>query len=195
MELVGSTELFSREDWQADPRPNSNRPMSGWDKTYLHHTVGSTPDSFSGECQEMRSIERIHKNNGWPTVGYTVIVARSGRAFRGFETTQNEWLNTRGVHTYNQNHISLAISLMGNYNNLHITPAQDRAIKDLYAMFKAVKGNVAMAGHRDVYATACPGNNAYNRIPHFNTVGPSPVEPIPPPEPERSVARFLVLTR
>jgi hypothetical protein len=133
----------------------------------------------------MRSIERIHKRQGWPTVGYTVIVARSGRAFVGFETTRDPWLSTRGVHTIHQNHKSLAIALMGNYMNLHITPAQDDAILDLFRHFRETKGNVAMGGHRDVYATACPGINAYNQIPDINR---RVVFPDVPPEPETGLS-------
>ena len=176
--MIGETELFSRAEWGADPTPNLNRPMSAWTETNLHHTVGSTPSTFSGECVEMRSIERIHKGNGWPTCGYTVVVARSGRAFVGFETTQNPWLSTRGVHTMNRNHTSLAISLMGNYQNLYIGPVQRQAILDLYWYFEANKGQVPLMGHRDWFATACPGINAYNQLPSLNAA--TPVAPEPP---------------
>lgn len=191
MRFIGGTELYSRGEWGADPRPNLNRPMSGWDATYLHHTVGATPSDFAGECREMRSIERIHKGNGWPTVGYTVIVARSGRAFVGFETTRNPWLETRGVHTIHQNHQSLAISLMGNYENLHITPAQDNAVLDLFRYFRDAKGPVAMAGHKDVFATACPGRNAYAQIPSFNMRAAD--IPLPGPDPTPSPSNIILL--
>ena len=188
--MIGETELFSRSEWHADPLPNQNRPMSAWTETNLHHTVGSTPSSFSGECVEMRNIERIHKGNGWPTVGYTVVVARSGRAFVGFETTRNPWLDTRGVHTMNRNHTSLAISLMGNYENLHILPVQRQAILDLYWYFEANKGQVPLMGHRDWFATACPGINAYNQLPSLNAATPGP-PPEPEPEPGLSVAQLV----
>lgn len=80
--------------------------------------------------------------------------------------------------TYGHNRDSLSIMFMGNFEIDVPTGAALQAGRELIAMIAAdglVVIPITLLGHRDVYATACPGRNLYSRLPEL-------LLPITPPE-------------
>lgn len=69
--------------------------------------------------------------------------------------------------TYGHNRDSHSIMYMGNFENDEPTDAAMLAGRELVSLlryFENVTADVTIEGHRDVYATACPGANLYPRI-------------------------------
>jgi len=102
-----------------------------------------------------RAIHRMHKANGWKGIGYGHVVTADGTIYEG------RGFNLRGSHCpdHNTQGYSAQIHLGGNE---HPTPAQLTAQRWLYDEACRRSGRkLAMKGHRDGVATACPGNVLY----------------------------------
>lgn len=176
--------LCLREQWGA-------RRRNGWgDRSisyplafcFLHHDV-------AGEISENATVEqekarmRLLEDIGWQrfqgSVSYPLVVFPSGRAYQGLGFSRV------GAHTAGYNTPGMAIALVGNYESKRPTAAQERTIAlALEAMHE--EGILRQArvthGHRDVFATSCPGGAAYGRIAAINalvgkTDAPAAVQP------------------
>lgn len=137
-------------------------------ETWLHHSVTTPPGpdaTLEQDCAHMRYIESIGQSNFGGGISYTAIVMPSGRAFEGHS------LDRQGSHTYQRNNRARAICLAGNYDS--VVPNA----KMLGAVVLVLRewGCELDGGHRDVYATACPGQYAYARISSINQAARSGV--------------------
>lgn len=149
-----------RQDWGARHRAGSARMRQGITEINIHHTVTTVRKD---PCLNMRIIEDV-LNNRRPrlTPGYSFCADPSGVILEGAG-------NMVGAHTRDRNSTSYGIALIGNYNQMQPTLLQlvniARTI-NLLRMTGAVEGDpskIRILGHRDHQATACPGNNVYNR--------------------------------
>lgn len=136
---------------------------SGWHEVYVHHSVTAVPGgagaSLEQERQHMRDLEGIGQREFGGGISYTVIVFPSGRAYQGHS------LNTQGAHTYQRNNIARAICFVGNFENEQPTTAAMNTACDVLAEWRAAGlPDEVTGGHRDVFATACPGRNLYARL-------------------------------
>ena len=127
---------------------------------YLHHSVTTmTNDPFA----DMRAIERI----GVQRFGrFSYSWAYHARARMFLEGAGD----TIGAHTGGHNSTSLGLVLIGDYTVDILSPDHISdlgwCIQHLITANRLVPGTVyPTAGHRDLKATACPGDNAYNAIP------------------------------
>lgn len=175
--------IESRSIWGAR-YPNGDLDLSGpAAEVFLHHTVTLQLDpsaSANDERAQMRSIESIGQARFKTGISYNVIVFPSGRAYQGVS------FNRRGTHTGGRNSTTRSICLAGNYDIHHPTDEQISTVSRLY---RAGKGTLWVAGanirgHRDVSQTACPGRNAYARLPEIRSGAgfvnnPKPPNPAP----------------
>lgn len=146
-----------------------------WKDIYVHHSVTSVPGganaSVAQEQQHMRDLERIGQNSFGGGISYTVIVFPSGRAYQGHSLT------TRGAHTYQRNDSARAICFVGNFENEQPTNAAiNTACLILTEWGKAGFPSRVTGGHRDVYATACPGKNLYAALSRIKAGAGTPQE-------------------
>lgn len=128
---------------------------------YIHHTVTMpSPDP----AVDMRNIEAIDiARFGVPS--YSWVIHPSGVVLDGMTVH-------RGAHTINnanqsQNDISFGVSFIGNFENDQPTDAALHACGDLLRSLEQrqlVRDGWVLKGHRDVYATACPGAHLYPRL-------------------------------
>lgn len=153
--------LRTREQWGASYDVTQRPPMSlPAPDLWIHHTVTVPSDDPDAD---MRSIEAIDIGRfGYPS--YSYVIHPSGTVLEGMGTHI-------GAHTLNHNSTSFGVSFIGNFENDTPTDAAMEACRELVAY---LHGNGALApgdqptgGHRDVYATACPGANLYPRIPEL----------------------------
>lgn len=148
---------------------------SEWDaagrETWLHHSVTGAPGpdaTLAEDCAHMRHIESIGQANYNGGISYTAIVMPSGRAFEGHS------LDRQGSHTYQRNNRARAICFAGNYD----TAVPSSRMLNTAAAILREWGTELDGGHRDVFATACPGQHAYARIGTINDIARSgnPIE-------------------
>lgn len=181
-------EIVSRQAWGALP-PKENLPTLAYPvaDVFLHHEAGSLiPDGFTPaqECERMREIQTFSMNErGYSDFPYGVAVFPSGRAYEGRDLgfvcggqTSEE------AATLNNNGTSVAIVWPGNYDTMQPTSACLDATADVVQLAQlagVVTASPSIRGHRDVYATDCPGANAYTALPAIRALVAAPPAPSP----------------
>jgi hypothetical protein len=170
--------IRSRAAWGADERLRSGRPSYGRVRAgFVHHTVNANGYSRADVPAIIRGIYAYHTQGlGWSDIGYNFLVDRFGRIWEGrFGGVRR---NVIGAHTYGYNHLSFAMSAIGNFQTTRPSRAVRRAYGRLMAWKLALNGVRAgsrqqlrgrtlraISGHRDAGQTACPGRRLYRRIP------------------------------
>lgn len=178
--------ITSRSGWRAQHRDGFGTRTVGRLDKYLHHTVMthlSATATVAQEIAEMQRIERTGQSRFNGGISYTWIIFPSGRIYQGHS------VGRVGAHTGGRNSTSVGIALAGNYQTTRPTAAQERALA--WLLNEGVRRGwwiqpILTGGHRDVRATACPGNAAYPRIGAINTLARSgtPSSPTPSPAPK-----------
>ncbi|CAM5632012.1 peptidoglycan recognition protein family protein [Streptomyces narbonensis] len=197
-----SPAIVSRAGWGADESLVQDPPsyLNKVDAVFVHHTAGTNDYTCADSPAIIRAILTYHvKTNGWNDVGYNFFVDKCGTVFEGRAGGVDR--PVLGAHTYGFNSYSSGISLLGDYENGGTpTAAAKQAIADLAAWKLGLhgvdpeakvtltaaadtgvwtKGQAAtlftVSGHRDGYATLCPGASLYSELPGIRTAaGSSP---------------------
>jgi len=172
--------ISSRAEWGARP------PRTGYTYTLaghvgLHHTA--TVEDWAAEtwaecAARVRAIQAYHLDtNGWNDIGYAYVVCKHGHVFQARED-DDDATDVQGAHD-GFNRGSAGLSALGYFHppvDQRPTAAQLSALVELtawiasrrgidplgrstYAAFGGPVDNVY--GHRDVSATACPGDHLY----------------------------------
>lgn len=127
------------------------------EKIVIHHTGNSSDDNLSAA-----KIHQIHLNQKWVGIGYHFVVRKDGSVERGRP------LNCIGSHAYGYNYCSIGIHVCGNFEIAE--PAQEQLnvlpmlIADLCDAYELIADKDIVMGHRDLMATACPGENLYQKL-------------------------------
>ncbi len=150
-------------------------------KIIIHHTatseealVASTATTDKVDYKQIvKNIQYYHAvNRGWGDIGYNYLVDPDGNIYEG------RYGEAIGAHAAGSNHGSLGISVIGNYQEKQVPSSVLNSIVKLSAN-KAKKFDIQpdgkssfrgemdfnILGHRDVTATACPGQNLYALLP------------------------------
>jgi len=183
--------MIDREAWGAAPPREEPTlvPHSERDQFMVHYSTGEElgrRDTF----QWVREIQAYHQgHNGWSDVGYNYLVDREGRVFIG------RGRDAQGAHCSGSNRRAIGVCFLGDDDpgTQDATPAARAAIRSLHAQLEAELGrDLAPVGHRDGFATSCPGDELYGWVhagmPARGGVvqAPTPSAPRPTPTPARA---------
>jgi len=176
---------YSREQWGATV-PQSRVGMPKVNMVFIHHTVmASSGDSV----RDMKAIENVGRSR-FGIFSYSWVIMPNGDVLEGAG-------HKRGAHTGGNNSKSFGIAFHGNFQTQEPTKEAIAACCDLIKFLKAggiLYKSVRILGHRDVKATACPGNNLYNAIPTIRLFSSAPLvagpshQPQPKPQPKQPKA-------
>lgn len=177
--------VHSRDAWGARP-PTCTYSYCTVTHIGIHHTAGVSEYSCSGfsDCAaDVRAIQSYHMDtNGWCDVGYNYLASSDGALWEG----RGGGDDVRGAHD-GHNCGSMGVANMGYYHPPydHLwTEAQLDAVAELSAWkcdqkgidpfgisyYAGYGGNMDnIYGHRDVSATACPGDTIYPRLDELKT--------------------------
>lgn len=151
----------------------------------IHHTVTkhtATPDD----------IALLHKARGWGGIGYHFVITKDGVVHYVGD------IGTARANVANKNELVIGIALIGDFTKHLPSDAQILSAHDLCKFFlysapsiPNVNGWEDVVGHKELQATACPGNDwkdtassLYSRIKGRIPYSPEPVPPNPaPPQP------------
>ena len=174
-------DIISRSEWGARaPRARNTVTWSQRTEFIVHYSEGPTD-------QTVRSIQDFHMNGrGWADIGYNFLVDVDGRIYEG-----RGWLVV-GAHAPDHNTSGIGVCMIG--RNGDATAAAKRSIRWLYdAAVRHAGRRLAMLGHRDVYATSCPGNELHawvragmpadieeDEMPDYVSVGMDKAQEFPP---------------
>ena len=113
-------------------------------RVIIHHSV-------SGDVSAA-TIHGWHLNNKWMGIGYHFVIRANGTVERGRAE------DLIGAHAGEKgNPDSIGVCLAGDFTKHPPTEAQLFALVDLIQWLRPKYGNLAVIGHKDVMATACPG--------------------------------------
>jgi N-acetylmuramoyl-L-alanine amidase/Stage II sporulation protein len=152
----------------------------------IHHTAESMDKQADDETL-IRAIYQYHTlSRGWGDIGYNYVIWQRGKIYEG----RAGWSYVIGAHAQWNNAGTVWISVIGNYETLHLNRDQKAWIEQAITYFaekygidltKSVSGvKVCKTGectlfvdvttssliwHRDVWYTSCPGANIYSEIP------------------------------
>lgn len=137
-------------------------------KEIIIHCAATRPDWMEGRhiAQKVEAIRQWHtlpkpKGNGWRDIGYHYVIDRDGTVAPGRPLEQV------GAHVQGRNTGTIGVCLLGGHGSSerdqfedHFTPAQDKALRKLIADLMRKHGTMAVTGHNQFAAKACPGFHA-----------------------------------
>ncbi|SED24879.1 peptidoglycan recognition protein [Streptomyces sp. TLI_105] len=181
--------IITRKGWGADERIREKGFV--YTKTikaaFVHHSATGNNYTCKQAPSVLRSIYRYHvKSSGWRDFGYNFAVDKCGNIYEG--RAGGVAKPVMGAHTLGFNTNSMGIAVLGTFSRSAPPAAAVTAIArltawklglhgvnpkgtsylisgggNLYKKGKKVRFN-AIAGHRDGFATDCPGGRLYNKL-------------------------------
>ncbi len=125
-----------------------------WYGVVVHHSAGP-------RYQTLEQIRAYHKRKGWKDVGYHFLFIRD-RATDKLHLKAGRSTQYQGCHgDAHYNATCLGICVVGNYSIDHLTAEdyQDVLRGIAHVMDNYNIGRNKCYAHKDVKATACPGDN------------------------------------
>lgn len=181
--------IITRHGWGADEHLREpGYVYTGKVKAaFVHHTASGNNYRCSQAASVLRSIYRYHvRSNGWRDIGYNFAVDKCGNLYEG--RAGGVAKPVLGAHTLGFNTNSLGVAVIGTYASTNPSAAAVDAIArltawklglygvnpkgtthltsaggNLYRKGRSVRLN-AISGHRDGYATDCPGARLYKKL-------------------------------
>lgn len=186
---MGAYRWISRAEWGANPlnvQVGHATPHEQYDGLVVHHTVIVMPDydhdglvggDIDDICSYMRQLQRARPDLGLE-VPYSFVIFE-GSTPDEVIVAEGRGFGRTGAHTIGYNSTRYGCALAGDYTAREPTPGQIAGIRWVGAQLADPSGAVSTLGHRDVYATACPGVDAY---PHLDEMQPPFTAPPAPTE-------------
>ncbi|MFJ5835036.1 peptidoglycan recognition protein [Streptomyces sp. NPDC093089] len=186
--------IITRKGWGADESLREKGFV--YTKTikaaFVHHSATGNNYTCGQAPSVLRSIYRYHvKSSGWRDFGYNFAVDKCGNIYEG--RAGGVAKPVLGAHTLGFNTNSMGIAVLGTYSQSAPPAAVVTAVARLtawklglhgvnpkgaaylvsgggnrYRKGTTVRFN-AIAGHRDGFATECPGGRLYNKLPTART--------------------------
>ncbi|MER7565596.1 peptidoglycan recognition protein [Streptomyces sp. NPDC097941] len=181
--------IVTRHGWGADEglRERTFVYTKKVKAAFVHHTASGNGYRCTQAASLIRGIYRYHvKSMGWRDIGYNFLVDKCGNIYEG--RAGGVARPVLGAHTLGFNSNSMGIAVLGSYGAKKPPAAATRAIAQLaawklglhganpkgktylksgggnrYPKGKKVRLNV-ISGHRDGFATECPGRQLYRKL-------------------------------
>ncbi|MFJ2373606.1 peptidoglycan recognition protein [Streptomyces sp. NPDC087769] len=181
--------IVTRKGWGADEKLRERKFVyTGKVKAaFIHHSATGNNYKCSQAPSVLRGIYRYHvKSSGWRDIGYNFAVDKCGNIYEGRAGGVTKAV--LGAHTLGFNANSMGIAVLGTFTKSNPPAAAVNAVAKLtawklglfganprgkvtlvsggsnkYKKGKKVKLNV-ISGHRDGFATECPGARLYKKL-------------------------------
>ncbi|MER8188236.1 peptidoglycan recognition protein [Kitasatospora sp. NPDC094015] len=160
---------------------------------FVHHTDTANNYACTDSAKIIRSIYLYHvQSNGWRDIGYNFLVDRCGTIFEG--RAGGVIQPVLGAHTLGFNTDTSGVAAIGSFGSASAPQAQQDGIVKIAAwklgltdqdaagsttLVSASDGSrykkgtsvsfKTISGHRDAFATECPGDTLYNRLGDIRT--------------------------
>ncbi|MCC9311764.1 N-acetylmuramoyl-L-alanine amidase [Kitasatospora sp. RB6PN24] len=156
---------------------------------FVHHTDTANDYSCDDSPKVIRAIYQYHvQTNGWNDIGYNFLVDRCGTIYEG--RAGGVARPVLGAHTLGFNADTTGVAALGSFGDEEPPQAQVDGVTKIAAWKLGLTGQDALgsadltsasdgsryplgsshsfdtiAGHRDAFATECPGDQLYDRLP------------------------------
>lgn len=150
-------DIVSHKGWGANYLRPLQRTNVRNKTAFLVHYHGGEPRNSAGKAVP-KEVEAIHHANGWNGLGYNFAVDQAGTIYEGYGWdgvgAQCPGFNTSGIGTY--------VAIGGDQKP---SDAALASVRWLYDEGCRRSGNtLRKMGHRDGWATACPGPHLYSWV-------------------------------
>ncbi len=181
--------IITRKGWGADERLRERQ--FAYTKTvkaaFVHHSATGNNYTCKQAPSVLRSIYRYHvQSSGWRDFGYNFAVDKCGNIYEGRAGGVTKAV--LGAHTLGFNTNTMGIAVLGSYSSTNPPAAAVTAVSKLTAWKLGLfgrnpKGKVTLtsggsnkykagakvrmnviSGHRDGFATECPGARLYKKL-------------------------------
>jgi hypothetical protein len=186
----GNPGVYSRADWGARDAAKAPQYASALRNAIVHHTVNSNDYGPDDVPSLLRGIQAYHMDaNGWGDIGYNFLVDRFGRIWEGRSGGIDR--PVIGAHSGGFNTGSTGVAIIGDFRTAGPTNESLEATARVVGWKLANAGvdpmghltatslsddNTAhptgstvyiprVSGHRDTWATSCPGQVLYDLLP------------------------------
>lgn len=152
--------MITRKEWGAKPLTAYNYKIEPAYRTgiAIHHSVTAEGRSRPEVESILRQIDDYQRSKGYGGIGYNIAVDYAGRIYAA------RGMNRMGVHVVDANSRNYGVVYIGN-GDKRIT---DDAVVGIRKVVRLLQQNsdrkLRIYGHRDLYATACPGAEIYRLI-------------------------------
>ncbi|MDT0437855.1 MULTISPECIES: peptidoglycan recognition protein [Streptomyces] len=181
--------IVTRRGWGADEKLRERKFVytSTVKAAFVHHSATGNGYSCGQSASVIRGIYRYHvKSLHWRDIGYNFLVDKCGKIYEGRAGGVGKAV--LGAHTLGFNTNSTGIAVLGSFGSAKPPTAAVTAVArlsawklglyganprgttylksgggNLYRKGKNVRLNV-ISGHRDGFATDCPGGQLYSRL-------------------------------
>jgi hypothetical protein len=191
LSALAAPRVITRAEWGAAPQACTPDVASTLVGAVLHHTAD--PNTYSTVAQAMQQIrndQAYHINSrGWCDIGYNFLVDKWGNIYEGRADSMTK--PVVGAHAGGFNTGTVGIAMLGTYSDIVPSAATQEAVAEVIAWRLSSYGRnpsgqmsyytmggegtkipagttitlPVVFGHRDVGATACPGNGGYSILP------------------------------
>src|SRR5665647_1370469 len=197
--------IYTRAQWGANESLRRGAPSYGKILLgFVHHTDSANSYTASDVPAMIRGMYAYHVQSlGWDDIGYNFLVDRFGRIWEGRYGGMTRAVV--GAQTLNFNSVSMGVSAIGNYDVAAVPQAMTNAFKRIFAWKFSLSripaiGTVLangkylqrVSGHRDAFATVCPGRYLYALLPQIRTGTAAIVAANPPVVSQPSVIRSVI---
>ncbi|MBU7598634.1 N-acetylmuramoyl-L-alanine amidase [Streptomyces sp. P38-E01] len=186
--------IVTRAGWGANE--SWREPGFGYTTTvksaFVHHTAESNNYTCAQAPSVIRSIYQYHvRSLGWRDIGYNFLVDKCGQIYEG--RAGGVAKAVLGAHTYGFNSNTTGIAVLGSFGSTEPPKAAVEGVAKLIAWKLGLHGlnpvgsvtltsgggkwpagtkvkMRAVAGHRDGFATECPGAKLYAKLPEIRTL-------------------------
>nr|WP_202462341.1 peptidoglycan recognition protein [Streptomyces sp. SID8374] len=166
---------------------------------FVHHTTQTNDYACADSPAMVRALHTYHvQSNKWKDIGYNFVVDKCGTIFEGRKGGVDRAV--LGAHTYGFNRDTAGIAVMGMHTQTPASGAATDAVARLAAWkLGQYQGNPTgtvqltagadgssldrkqftagkqypfqqISGHRDGFATECPGTSLYNQLPAIRSL-------------------------
>ncbi|HEX2807779.1 MAG TPA: peptidoglycan recognition protein, partial [Kineosporiaceae bacterium] len=199
--------IVSRAGWQADESIRRAAPTysSAARVMFVHHTTSSNGYDCSQSPAIIRGEYAYHALSlGWNDIGYNFLVDKCGTVYEGRYGGIDR--PVIGAQTYGFNTNSAGIAVIGTYTGTSAPPAVLASVARLAAWKLSLAGLSptgtstlvesasdshgfiggrsyvlpTISGHRDGYATECPGDALYAQLPALRSLAATDGGPFGP---------------
>ncbi|MEV4557211.1 peptidoglycan-binding domain-containing protein [Kitasatospora sp. NPDC049285] len=184
-------QLITRDQWGARPPKAQFTQISGTQGVKIHYEGTAVPSTLAdpdqhGRCAaRMRDLQASHQANTqekYIDLAYSAVVCPHGFVFEGRGPGHLQAANGPGL---NSAHYSVC-AMLGDEGLTAPTTAQLGGLRDAIEWLRSAGGaGSEIKGHRDGYATDCPGEPLYRWVqagaprPDGTSTAPAPVTPPP----------------
>lgn len=140
-------------------RPGTSYPLRDpavIDSVIVHHSAARSPAEDGTNGPTVAMVDSIHAwhqaYNGWPAIAYHACVDASGTV------VLTNGIEVEGWHSGPGNARGVGVCLLGDYSGATPPEAQLRGLANYIRTLEGeLKRRLAIRGHKDVMASACPG--------------------------------------